>query len=527
MGDANEGDAKAAGSLGERMRAERKLEARELEKVLRSALTSLQKMHASRPVVVHGAITPDAIVVDDAGAVKLVAAEAMQGREGYRDGPRAPLGYAPIEQVLGRALPSSDLYALAMSLVAAATLREPGALPIDERTARVDVAKVLPNLEPRVRVALEWMLEPVPGNRVSSASEVLARLDGRGGVRAWTNVIVGLVAAVATCFVVLAFSSRSSSPPPVEPQASAPAPKKTTAHDLWAAYSEVTADVDGDGAREVIAWDHGGALFEVGGKTGELAWHTTTSSRRFFVNDVLVVGAPDKGFSVTAFDVKTGKELWEKKLDDALSGVSFGDGCLVLTLRSDQGVSLGNDGAARPCPSAPRPPPYSYRDRAAPLTVDGITLLFASVGAGTSRLGVERVAAGKHLGDGGAAAMESFAKRVTDARRGGKDAGVPTMWSITLDVASEQPRDDGISLAPSGLLLAATDREKHGHHVFLLDPDTGETRKHARLCDYVNVSMPSLQRISRDLIRVHCEGELAAIDEATLDVKWTAGRSRP
>src|SRR5205823_2799309 len=112
---------------------------------------------------------------------------------------------------------------------------------------------------------------------------------------------------------------------------------------------------------------------------------------------------------------------------------------------------------------------------------------------------------GRQLGDGGAAAIESFSKRVAEARQQQKDAGVPSMWSVMLDVAADQPNDEGVSLTPSGLLLTARDRERHGYHVFLLDPDTGATKKHKPLCNYVNVSMPSLQRISRELLKVQCE----------------------
>jgi hypothetical protein len=513
-------------SLGDRMRAEKTLSNAQIDKILRGVLEALRKMHGARPVILHGAITPDAIVIDDAGAPTLLGAESTKATEGYRTGPRSTAGYAPIEQVLGRAGPSSDLYSLAMSVVAAATLREPGSLPLDERAAKIDIAKALPKLEPRTRRALEAMLEPVPKGRVDSASGVIAILDGRGGVREWTAVIVGLVAVTAISFLVLAAPWRSRTLSDDEPPRVAE-PKKMTAHDVWAAYTNVTADLDGDGTRDVVGRDHSGALFAVSGKTGELLWQTSTSSRYFAVGDEIIVGTPEKAFEATAFAPKTGRTLWQKKLADEMYSAELGKGCVVIVLKGDQRVSFGNDGAPKPCQATPPEPSKPYRNRDAPLVLDGITLLFADVGQGTSRLGVERVAPGGQLGDGGAAAIESFAKRVAEARHQQKDAGVPSMWNVTLDVASEQPKDDGVSLTPSGLLLSARDREKNGYHVFLLDPDTGATKKHTRLCGYVNVSMPSLERISRELVKVQCEGEIAAIDEATLEVKWTAGRPHP
>lgn len=83
------------------------------------------------------------------------------------------LGYAPREQLMGRAFPASDLYGLAMTYLAVASGREPEEMPLDG--VRVDIRKVRASVASMI-VLLEAMTEPDPRHRLVNAREALERL---------------------------------------------------------------------------------------------------------------------------------------------------------------------------------------------------------------------------------------------------------------------------------------------------------------------------------------------------------------
>jgi hypothetical protein len=87
-----------------------------------------------------------------------------------------------MEQMMGRAQPASDLYALGMTVLVVATGVRPEQMPTDPNTGKVNIAAFAPGLPPGIRAALEAMLEPAVGRRVQMASAARALLHSPGGV---------------------------------------------------------------------------------------------------------------------------------------------------------------------------------------------------------------------------------------------------------------------------------------------------------------------------------------------------------
>lgn len=152
------------------------------EAVLRRMLAVLQYLHSRHPPVIHRDIKPANVILGADGRAYLVDFGAIQdrlrGATEIGSTTIGSMGFSPMEQVLGKARPASDLYALGMTLVVALTHAQPDALPIDEQTSKVLVRKAAPHLPERLARALEAMLEPAVGQRAGSAEAVLAILDG-------------------------------------------------------------------------------------------------------------------------------------------------------------------------------------------------------------------------------------------------------------------------------------------------------------------------------------------------------------
>lgn len=169
-------------SLQARIAAGERMTAARAEALLRKLLGVLDYLHGLHPPVVHRDIKPANIVVTPAGEPMLVDFGAIQDRvrreSELGSTTVGTFGYFPIEQVLGKARPASDLYALAMTMVVALTHRQPEELPIDPATSKVMVREACPGLPERLAAALDGMLEPAIGQRLASARDALRALDG-------------------------------------------------------------------------------------------------------------------------------------------------------------------------------------------------------------------------------------------------------------------------------------------------------------------------------------------------------------
>ncbi|HEY9872693.1 MAG TPA: serine/threonine-protein kinase [Candidatus Obscuribacterales bacterium] len=156
----------------------------EVIQLLRQILPVLDYIHSQG--VVHRDISPDNLiqrssdklpVLIDFGAVKQVAVTAVSLYSRLRPPTRiGKEGYAPDEQMLrGKALPSSDLYALAVTVLVLLTGKEPQEL-YDTSKATWHWRQEL-NVSPTLGIVLERMLAYRPRDRYQSAREVSLALE--------------------------------------------------------------------------------------------------------------------------------------------------------------------------------------------------------------------------------------------------------------------------------------------------------------------------------------------------------------
>jgi hypothetical protein len=151
-------------------------------RVLRELLGALRHLHEHDPPLVHRDIKPGNVILTPDDQPYLVDFGAVQNRLRGADAAGSTivgtLGYMPLEQLRGQAVPASDLYALGMTIVVALAGQAPEQLPIDESSGKVAIDRVLPAATPKqLRDALDAMIEVLAGHRVHSATEALARLD--------------------------------------------------------------------------------------------------------------------------------------------------------------------------------------------------------------------------------------------------------------------------------------------------------------------------------------------------------------
>lgn len=156
------------------------------EALLRQLLEILSYLHSRHPPVIHRDIHPGNVILGPGDSPWLVDFGAIQDRLRGETGGSTTIGtfgYVPMEQLIGKARPASDLYALGMTMLVALSHREPEALPFDEATTKVRIDEAVPGLSAGLRRVLDVMIEPVIGGRPASAKEALALLDGGALVR--------------------------------------------------------------------------------------------------------------------------------------------------------------------------------------------------------------------------------------------------------------------------------------------------------------------------------------------------------
>lgn len=161
----------------------------EINQLLIQLLPVLEYTHSLG--VIHRDISPDNLILRssdgmpvliDFGGVKEVAATA-ESLFAETNGTPAPatrigkLGYAPAEQMqMGIVCPHSDLYALAATVLVLLTGKEPHQL-LDSYTLNWNWRSQC-SVSPNLALVLDKMLAHGPGDRYSSAREVLQALSG-------------------------------------------------------------------------------------------------------------------------------------------------------------------------------------------------------------------------------------------------------------------------------------------------------------------------------------------------------------
>lgn len=141
----------------------------DVTRLLLDLLGILEYLHGRVPPVLHRDIKPANIIVRPNGVPALVDFGAVRNAFAAADDDGSTVvgtfGYMPYEQYMGHASPSSDLYALAATVLHLMTRR-----PVRDfmsEGGRIEVPDELP--DPRLRGVLQRMLRPSPAERFSSA----------------------------------------------------------------------------------------------------------------------------------------------------------------------------------------------------------------------------------------------------------------------------------------------------------------------------------------------------------------------
>ena len=129
------------------------------------------------PVVIHRDIKPSNILRRADGGFALIdfgAVQAVMPAEGGGSTVVGTTGYMPVEQLMGRADTSTDLYALAATTVHMLSGRHPNDLPMEDLRLRFEDAV---NISPALQGFLTRMLTPQANRRFRTAREALAALQ--------------------------------------------------------------------------------------------------------------------------------------------------------------------------------------------------------------------------------------------------------------------------------------------------------------------------------------------------------------
>ncbi len=171
-------------TLAARVRARGPLSPPLLTRLFNALLDLAAYLHGLAPPISHRDIQPGNIILDETDEPHLVdfgaVRDCLRAEGSVGSTTAGTFGYMPAEQAMGTARPASDLYALAMTVVVAATGLDPSALPMDDRTGKVRLHTL--GLPDPLIPALDGMLEPIVGNRLDSVAAV-RKVLARGGRR--------------------------------------------------------------------------------------------------------------------------------------------------------------------------------------------------------------------------------------------------------------------------------------------------------------------------------------------------------
>ena len=155
----------------------------EIEGMFAELLGILAYIHSLRPPIIHRDVNPKNIILRPDGSLALVDFSGVQDAVliAYRDTSTmiGTAGYAPLEQVSGRATVRSDLYAAAATAAFLVTRRHPSDLPV--AGMRIDPGALV-ELSPRLRFVLDSYLDPDESRRTLPSLAAAAILRGETAV---------------------------------------------------------------------------------------------------------------------------------------------------------------------------------------------------------------------------------------------------------------------------------------------------------------------------------------------------------
>ncbi|OHD23170.1 MAG: hypothetical protein A2Y38_00985 [Spirochaetes bacterium GWB1_59_5] len=166
-------------SLAAEAESGRRFSESEIETMFADILSVLAYLHSLRPPIIHRDVNPKNVILRPDGSIALVDFSGVQDavRLAYRDTSTmlGTAGYAPLEQVSGRATIRSDLYAAAATAAFLITRKHPSDLPVT--AMRIDPGAVV-ELSPRLEYVLRSYLDPDEAKRALPPLEASAILRG-------------------------------------------------------------------------------------------------------------------------------------------------------------------------------------------------------------------------------------------------------------------------------------------------------------------------------------------------------------
>jgi hypothetical protein len=158
------------------LRAGGAIEERDVLRFLADASAALDYLHDRTPPIVHRDIKPSNVIRRRDGSFAIIDFGAVRDRlKATGTTVVGTFGYMAPEQLQGRAMPASDVYAVGTTAVAMLTGREPEDLP--HKGLAIDVEAALgPRARPALVRALAAMVTPDPDVRAPRIAPLLAEL---------------------------------------------------------------------------------------------------------------------------------------------------------------------------------------------------------------------------------------------------------------------------------------------------------------------------------------------------------------
>jgi serine/threonine protein kinase len=169
-------------SLADHLEANRTFSEADVKTLAEALLEILIYLHEHRSVVIHRDIKPSNILLGDRsgnnlGQVYLIDFGSIQApRESVTVTIVGTYGFMPPEQLVGRALPASDLYGLGMTLIYLLTGQNPADLPREGMQVQFQPL-VKTQISPDFSHWLQQMVQPNPEQRFTSARAALQSLQ--------------------------------------------------------------------------------------------------------------------------------------------------------------------------------------------------------------------------------------------------------------------------------------------------------------------------------------------------------------
>lgn len=164
-------------SLQELLEQGKRFSEKQVRKIATDILEILIYLHELSPPVLHRDIKPSNLILGEDKEIYLVdfgAVQAQAAVTGVTFTVVGTSGYAPLEQFWGRAVPSSDLYALGATLIHLLTGTSPADLP--QKDSRIQFSDKV-SLKPSFVGWIENMTEIALEKRYSTAGQALDALN--------------------------------------------------------------------------------------------------------------------------------------------------------------------------------------------------------------------------------------------------------------------------------------------------------------------------------------------------------------